>query len=373
MKILVLTIEYPPLGGGASPMIHENNKIYVRQGHEVTVVTMAFKDLPLEEKTEGVHVLRIKCRRAQKHLSYPLEHLLFIIEAKQKLKKIFKSQSFDICHTHFIMPTGILARWVKRKFHVPYIITAHGSDVPGFNPHRFIFMHRFTPPLIRSIIESGSFVVIPSLYLAGLVEKVLNEGKEKIVHIPNGIDTNWFKPGLKKPIILSSGRLLERKGFQYLIQAVANEDIGYEVHIVGDGPMSAELKNLASFSKTKIVFHGWIDNRGDLYKTLLAEASIYCLVSTNENASISLVEALSAGCAIVTSDVSGCPETVGSAGICIPPQNPGILRTALKHIIADKEYRNNLMVKARERATEHFDSSAIAMKYIALLSSTLAK
>ncbi|MBK9982206.1 MAG: glycosyltransferase family 4 protein [Saprospiraceae bacterium] len=317
MRILVLTIEYPPLGGGASPMSHEINKNYVQRGHVVEVVTMSFKGLPDEEYVDGIHIHRVPCRRTQKHISYPLEHVSFILAARKFLKKYLHTHSFDVCHTHFIIPTGILARWMYKNYRIPFIITAHGSDVPGFNPDRFYLLHKISPPLIRSIVKWSSAIVVPSMYLSSLLKKVVIHSDSKIIHIPNGINTDYFVPGKKEKIIVSSGRLLERKGFHHLIEAVSPEDIGYNVHICGDGPMMSQLKALASKSKTPIIFHGWIDNRDELYKSILSQATFYCLVSSNENASVSLMEAMSSGCVVITSDVSGCPETVGSAGICI--------------------------------------------------------
>ena len=53
---------------------------------------------------------------------------------------------------------------------------------------------------------------------------------------------------------------------------------------------------------------------------------------TNE-ASTSLMEALSAGCAVITSDISGCPETVGEAGICVPPADTPLLKVSIKKLI----------------------------------------
>ena len=50
-----------------------------------------------------------------------------------------------------------------------------------------------------------------------------------------------------------------------MIKAVSDSDIGYEVHICGDGPMMNELQALAKESKTKIVFHGWINNNSEKY------------------------------------------------------------------------------------------------------------
>lgn len=373
MRILVLTIEYPPLGGGASPMSHEVNKNYVQRGNAVEVVTMSFKGLPQEENVDGIIIHRVPCRRSQKHISYPVEHVSFILAARKFLKKYLVTHSFDVCHTHFIIPTGILARWVYKKYGIPFIITAHGSDVPGFNPDRFHWLHKVTPPLIRSIVKYSSAIVVPSLYLGSLLQKVVLDSDSKIIHIPNGINTDYFIPGKKEKIIVSSGRLLERKGFHHLIEAVSPEDIGYIVHICGDGPMMSQLKALASKSKTPIIFHGWIDNRDELYKSLLSQATFYCLVSSNENASVSLMEAMSSGCVVITSDVSGCPETVGSAGICIPPARVDIIQKTLNSLMHDISAQATYMHATRQRATEKYAWPSITDRYLNLLQSSTTK
>jgi len=373
MRILVLSIEYPPIGGGASPMTHEVNKNYVRRGHEVVVVTMSFKGLPEQEIVDGIRIHRIPCLRSKKHISHPVEHVSFLLAARKFLKKYLPGHSFDVFHAHFILPTGILARWVYKKYGIPFIITAHGSDVPGFNPDRFSLLHRFTSPLIRSIIKYSSAVVVPSDYLGSLLQKITGNDTSKIVHIPNGINTDYFIPGEKTKTIVSSGRLLERKGFQFLLEAVSKENIGYEVHICGDGPMMSQLKELASTSQTPVIFHGWMDNMDEQYKLLLSQATFYCLVSSNENASIALMEAMSSGCVVITSDVSGCPETVSNSGICIAPGNTDLLRQTLNTLIADHSSQVTYMQAARQRAIEKFAWPSIAERYISLLQSSTAK
>ena len=366
MKILILTIEYPPIGGGASPVIHEINKQFLAKGHEVAVVTMAHKKANPHEYLDGVDVHRIKCFRMHHHMSYLWEHIAFIWSAKRFLKKFIPSSSFDVCYTHFLVPSGILARWVNKKFGIPYVITAHGSDIPGFNPDRFNNTHRMTPRLIRSIMERSTWIVSPSNYLSELMSQMNGIPADKIVRIPNGIDTQYFQPGSKRPIILSSGRLLERKGFQHLIEAVSYEALPVEVHICGDGPMMKSLREQADKSLTPVIFHGWVSNRSEHYKKLLAEASIFCLVSSKENASIVLLEALASGCAVITSDVAGCPESVGDAGICIPPGQSDRLNREIKKLLNEKEYSVNLMKAGRERAVREFAWPAIAERYLSL-------
>lgn len=364
MKLLILTIEYPPLGGGASPVIHAINKEFVAMGHEVTVITMAHKHTANRETIDGIEIYRIHSFRVHKHISYLWEHLAFVVAARRFLKKLLAKESFDFCFTHFLVPTGILARWLQRSYGIPYAITAHGSDIPGFNPDRFYHTHRFTPPLIRSIMNHSHRIISPSTYLIALMQGLEGVPSEKIVHIPNGIDTAYFKPGIKKPIILATGRLLERKGFQHLIEAVADEPLPLEIHICGDGPMKKSLQDQAQHSQTPIKFHGWLDNRSEAYRILLAEASIFCLVSARENASIALLEALASGCAVITSNVSGCPESVGDAGICITPGDVQALKAAIRRLLTDTDYRTHLRNTGRQRAIERFAWPSIATAYL---------
>jgi glycosyltransferase involved in cell wall biosynthesis len=72
-RILVLNYEFPPLGGGASPVSYEIAKEYAKKGHQVDVVTMGFKGLPKEEKKEGMRIFRVPCIRLKKEICHPWE------------------------------------------------------------------------------------------------------------------------------------------------------------------------------------------------------------------------------------------------------------------------------------------------------------
>jgi glycosyltransferase involved in cell wall biosynthesis len=190
MRILTLNFEFPPLGGGASPVSYEIAKRLVDLGHKVDLVTMSYRDLPRQETIDGINVIRVPSLRKHKSHSSPLEHLSFIINAKKFLRRFLKSNQYHICHTHFLIPTGILAEWIKRIFGLDYVITMHGSDVPGYNSDRFKLMHKFTGPLLRKIARSAKAITSPSKFLLDLALK--NIGPFNYVHIPNGIDLDLF-------------------------------------------------------------------------------------------------------------------------------------------------------------------------------------
>lgn len=368
MNILVLNYEFPPLGGGASPVCHEIAKGYVKLGHFVDVVTMGFKGLPEYEIVDKIGVYRVRSIRKKAEVCETHEMLSYVMSAIVFLNRHLNNKSYDICHCHFIVPTGPVALWAKKKFQLDYVITAHGSDVPGYNPDRFGFEHHFTKPLLKAICKNAKEMCSPSLYLSNLIKT--NVGDFNIKHIPNGIDLNNFKLDLSKPkesIILSTGRLLKRKGFHTLIKAVHGAELPFEVHIAGDGPYRNELMNMARGSKTKIVFHGWIEKGSRKLLELYEKALIFVLPSSRENASIALLEAMAAKTVVITTNVSGCPETVGDAGFLIDYDDDGRLREILITLSKDPARIKEFSEKAHERLLDNFLWDKIIHDYVEVL------
>ena len=366
MKLLLLNYEFPPLGGGASPVSFEiGRRLADDHGFDIDVVTMGFTELAAyEEISPHFRIHRVPCWRSKKEICQPWEQATYLLTGYHKAAALQNAKFYDICHAHFLIPTGLIAEKLRRRFGLPYVVTAHGSDVPGFNDDRFKLLHMFTGPLLRRVVKGARRVVAPSEFLQRLMRtRVRAELGEKLNVIPNGIDVEFFTPAPKRNIILGTGRLLPRKGFQYLLQAVADKDLGYEVHICGDGPMMATLRKLQQRSKTKVVLHGWMDNRSTAYRELLETAAIYVLPSLKENASIALLEAMAAGAAVVTTDVSGCPETVGPEGMLVPPENPLALKTVLMRLVGNEEYLGRCQRAMRQRAEQVFAWDKIIDRY----------
>jgi glycosyltransferase involved in cell wall biosynthesis len=170
-----------------------------------------------------------------------------------------------------------------------------------------------------------------------------------------------------------TGRLLPRKGFQHVLKALEGIDTDFEVHIAGDGPMRAELETRAKTLRAKVVFHGWLDNNSPELKDLYETSAIFCLPSERENASISLLEAMAAGMAVITSNVTGCPETIGDAGFIVPPNDPEAIRPVLRNLISSESLTAEYAAKARRRVCEHFDWRKISLAYLGLFESLLER
>lgn len=371
--LLVCNIEYPPIGGGAGPVSSQLvNHLLSRHNYTVDVVTMGCQDLPQKEKIgQRLTIRRIPSFRSDPLASYPWQHLIYIKRAQSLISKLHQSHPFDLCHAHFLVPTGILAMRIKQQLNLPYIVTAHGTDVPGHNPNRFTLMHRFTKPLIKNIINHAAATTSPSNYLKQqIISNVGSLNPNQITVINNGINTNRFTPLNKQNYILSTGRLIPGKGFKTLINAVKDENFGWPVHILGQGILEDELKDMASTSKIKIIFHGWLDNQSKQYKKLIGQAGIFAMTSAAENASMGLLEALSSGCATVVGQGSGSGEMVAQAGMTVKYGDVESLKQILFRLTGNSKLRRRIQIKARKRA-QSYSWPRITQNYHRLIQSTI--
>jgi glycosyltransferase involved in cell wall biosynthesis len=189
----------------------------------------------------------------------------------------------------------------------------------------------------------------------------------KITLIPYGFDVERFNPrAIKQRRILIVTRMLERKGVQYLLEALKRFVVDYSVHIVGDGPFLSTLKELANNIGTNVKFYGWLDNRSPELKELYETSSIFVLTSEAENFPVALMESMAAGLAIITTKGTGCAEVVGDSAILVEPRSPEALRAALNVLVTDANLRRKLGEAARKRAEDNFSWAAVARHYLSL-------
>lgn len=304
-KILVLNYEFPPIGGGGSYVSYEIGKKLVDEGHSVDVVTMSFKSLPSFEKVDGMKIYRVKSLRRKRESCQPWEQLTYIFSAKKFLKKHLKKNTYDVVHAHFIIPTGVLAIWLKKKYGLDYVVTSHGSDVLGYND-RFRLMYPFVSGPWKNIVRGAKAVTSPSLFLSEWIRELACGGK--LVVIPNGIEAGKFKPMKKEKRILVVARLFENKGVQDILDALVGLDLsGWKVSIVGDGPYRSvlEKKCFENGLEKKVEFLGWVDNGSEKLKNLYGKSSIFVSASYFESFGLTVLEALQAECYVLASDNLG--------------------------------------------------------------------
>lgn len=336
---------------------------FVKNGNEVDIITMGYRDLPQHEKVDGATIRRVPCLRKSIDICQPHEQASYLMRAMPAATEAGRKKSYDIIHCHFIVPDGLAGLRASSKLGIPVAVTAHGSDVPGYNPDRFKFLHKVIRPAWRRTARAIDRIICPSNYLQELILK--HEPAAKTMAIPNGLDLDKFDSNKqRRRRILVVTRMLERKGVQDVIRALAGSDLGVEFHIVGTGPYLNSLIEQAKDMNVDARFHGWLDNDSNELKELFETSSIFVFPSHAENFPLVLLEAMAAGLAIITTNQTGCCEVVGDTAIQVTPGDDRAIRAALEQLASDPEECERMGRRARKRLDDHFSWPAVAQQYL---------
>jgi glycosyltransferase involved in cell wall biosynthesis len=169
----------------------------------------------------------------------------------------------------------------------------------------------------------------------------------------------------RQPIVLLPARMLKDKGVAEFVQAAAVLKRSYPAwRFVLAG--AADYENPSSISASQldqwqreghVEWLGYVAEMSTWYR----QASIVCLPSYREGMPKALLEAAAAGCAVVTTDVTGCRDAVvaGHTGLLVPARDAAALAEALKTLVEDRERRESLGRHGRERAIQQFGIDAV--------------
>jgi glycosyltransferase involved in cell wall biosynthesis len=215
-----------------------------------------------------------------------------------------------------------------------------------------------------------------------LAQFYINHGikKERILVLPNGIDTKLYTPGdsafgkrfgIKKGVLFL-GRLTFQKNPRVLIKSFLslNPPRDTKLVIVGGGDQEEELRG--DFKDRRIIFTGAIlDERRKL--DIMRACQIFVLPSRFEGMPLALLEAMACGLACVTSDAGGNKELLSGVGITIPTARlnqelPAVLRILLEH----SDIRDSLSKKAYLKVRKDFSQEIIFNRLICALHDTAA-
>ena len=352
MRILIINYEFPPLGGGAGNATYYLAKHLSMLGHEISVLTSAFRGLPREEILDGFRIFRIPVVRRKIDRCSVFEMITFIISGLFYCNTVISKFKPEKVIAFFGIPSGIIAYWTKKRYSLPYIISLRGGDVPGFFVKKLRFYHCITKPVIRNVWKGAEHVIANSNRLCELAKRT--DSKLEISVIPNGVDTEKYKPGhgiyskKSKTKILSVGRLNEQKGIQNLLKACyALNQNGlngkFSLEILGDGPSRRMLEKLTKDMclQDRVFFTGWVSKNeiADKYNT----ADIFVLPSLDEGMSNALLEAMATGLPVVASDLAGDNLLINEENaLVVPVNNKQLLSNALRQLIVNENLRKKM-------------------------------
>ena len=368
--------EFPPIGGGGGWVSYFLGKHLATSGHQVHLITSRFENLPKHEVIENITVHRVPVLRKRKDVCAIHEMMTYAISSTIYGFHVANQFQPDVVQVFFGIPSGGCAYLLEKTNNIPYVVFLGGRDVPRPNPdppyYRWLYL--VLSPIIQSIWRSATAVIACSNGLRELAYQT--DQSIKIDVIPDGLDLHRFFSIERNPCstpvkILTVGRLIPRKGFQFLIQALPDvckqTNADFRIQIVGDGPYRSELVTLAENLNVsdKIDFLGSIDyaNLPQKYH----EADIFTLCSLAEGMPLVVLEAMGTGLPIIASQVQGITDLVkiGINGELFDPGNVNQLVKHLVRLIDDGKRRVKMGKKSTELA-QGYGWENIAQSYLEL-------
>lgn len=372
MQVLILNHEFPPLGGGVGITTYNVARELVKMGHKVDVLTSRYKDLKKEEIIEGIQVYRVKSFRKNILTNTLIGMLAFVIFGIIRYRKLCKQKKYRVVHFFFSVPSGIISLFTPKRQRFSIVVSLQGSDVPGYDPYTFRFLHWLFKPLNKMVWHKADILFALSHGLKRIAQKTDKNVRIEVIH--NGVDSNIFrvldkkKPATSKIRLICVARLIKRKGIQYLLYALSNiKRNNIELMIVGTGDYEEQLRQLVKkLNLSQIVtFYGYCPNEG--LCRLYNDSDIFALPSLTESFGIVFAEAMACGLPIIGTRVGGIPEFVRDQvdGFLVPPGDIESLRQALTNLIDNPQLRQEMGKNGAVRIRREFTWKNIAEQYLA--------
>jgi len=376
MKLLMLNSEYPPLGGGQGNANKHLFEVFNRQKDmdiAIDMVVASTDTFRKEAHHKGqIYFLDIGKKNRNLHFQSAFDLIQYTLKVFFYSITLIKQNRYNLIVAWAGVPAGFVAFLLNILFNIPYIVLLRGADVPFWDPRWKRLDRLVLCRLSPYIWKRAGGVYANSDGLRVLAQSVWPKGAVGVIY--NGVDTELFAPSAlqstvnKRVVILSVGRLIPRKGFHDLIEALGDlKRFDFEVWIVGEGPERERLTALAASKglTERIRFFG-IKPQAEL-AMLYRQADIYCLPTLNEGMSNTVLESMACGLPVVTTNVSGNSELVTDNGFVVQPGDKNALRDGLARLLSDIELQKSMGRMSRDRAKMFSWDNVVRQFYQAFL------
>lgn len=398
-KLLVVTSTFPRWKNDTEPpFVSELCKRLIKLGFDIDVIAPHAKNAKRYEIIDGVKVHRyIYCFPQYEVLAYAggimssirknkLLYFLvpfFIIFQAFAIGRCLKSKRYDAIHAHWIFPQGFICALVcmmMGKKNTPILCTSHGGDLFSLQSGIFVNIKKWT-------LKRVNKVTVVSNFMRKYCSEKLFMDVEKITVIPMGVDlVNLFKPvervQRKNNRVIFVGRLVEKKGIKYLIEAISlvhNQIPDIELILVGDGPLRCELeekvKELKLLSNIKIMGSVQQKELPTLYSsaTIAITPSIVDATGDQEGLGLVIIEALGCGCVVVASELEAIKDIIvdGENGLLVRSGDSKSISEAIQRLLKDPELCRGLSENGIKSVYSKYDWDFVAKRYYELTCSMI--
>jgi phosphatidylinositol alpha-1,6-mannosyltransferase len=369
MRILIPTVDYPPIEGGISTVALEVSRALHRQGHEVTVVAPWFPDMESFDAAEPCTIVRFGGYNTGWFRLFPL-----------LWKSWPKTRGVDLIIAINVSYGGVLGRLARMFRGNRYINLAYAYEFLKFKNNPFAKL------ALRSIYRHGEHTVAISRFTReNLIHFGVDEGRVRMAlpgaNLPEPVDQRAVDEIRLRfdlddyPFILSVGRFIPRKGQITLVEALPIlHETCHNVHLVlvGRGP---ELENCRRKAEA-FGMEGFVHLPGYLpdetLQTLYQSCACFALPTGEdedgqvEGFGLVFTEAQAHGKAVVAGRSGGVVDAVlhEKTGLLIPPDDPDRLAEALRRILEEPELAAALGSAGRKRVEEQLNWDVFARKLV---------
>lgn len=284
-------------------------------------------------------------------------------------------------HCHFGTTAKIVANLKDMGvLHCKMITSFHGKDIT-------VYPKQFGKQFYSLLFQTSERFTGNSQFIIG---KMIDNGcpPDQVVKIPMCLHTGEFPMREVVPPrgifnILTVGRFVEKKGYQYSLRAVARfkqTGVPFVYHVLGDGPLLEEMKKLAQELDIlkNVMFHGAVMQ--DKVKQFYQQAHVFLLPSVTakngdtEGQGLVLQEAQSTGIPVLATLHNGFPDSVidGTTGFLVPERDPEALCEKLTLLASDEQLCINMGKMGRAFVENNFDSAIIGAELTAEYEKLLA-
>jgi phosphatidylinositol alpha-1,6-mannosyltransferase len=369
---LLLTYDFPPIGGGIARMMGELAKRYPPGTLVVSTGTrpdaLAVDSL-LPNRVDRVTVPSRRLRTIQGLITWT-----------RRAGSLARTLEPEFVWCGNLKPAGYPARWIGRRIGTPYGIFVYGTDL-------LLLQHRLRHSALkrhaaRALIGPARVVVAISHWTRELCLTVLRElgygdGEIEVRIVPLGTDPEHFRPGVDTSTVrarygledgrwlLTVARLVAHKGIDtvlHVLAALAGEYPTLRYAVVGSGPMQSQLEALARTLGVSNRVRFLTNVPDPDLPALYNNAELYLGVSRPaelmmEGFGISLSEASACGIPVVGGSSGGIPDAVreGETGLLVDARTPGPVVDAVRLILKDPVLARRLGEGGRKAVEGYFN------------------
>jgi glycosyltransferase involved in cell wall biosynthesis len=277
------------------------------------------------------------------------------------LAGLIRERGITHLHAHFGTIAAGVARLAARIAGVTYSVTLHAKD---------IFHEDVVDEELAARISDAAAVVTVSDFNERYLRERYGDATGNLVRIYNGIDLDAFtasRPDDRPPLVVGVGRLVEKKGFHHLVDALALlRDRGRPIRLelVGGGPEEQALRTrvAALDLDDQVTFHGPLTQAETRDRVraaaVLAAPCVVGLDGNRDGLPTVILESLALGTPVVATPVTGIPEAVlhGQTGLLVPEGDVVALADALDRLVEDAGLRCRLAEQGRRHVEDQFDT-----------------